>query len=222
MARWAVHSQAVARLQQGATAAATALPKVMLDQRTASSVRVRAECVINHPSKAIEIEDVEARRGVGAGPWKLRGRVGNDAESKTPNRTARTADGASRQGVRLIVGQARDRRAGDDAPDPAARSAMSKPQATSSHARRLRAPRRRLVFPGAIFDSVFLLSNLGTWAARSSYSCPCFYCSPLRVPPSVGPVRYLRIAETQPQGPRAALLGLSARSPGAGRNTYRY
>ena len=56
-----VHSQAVARLQQGATAAATTLPKVMLDQRTASSVRVRAECVINHPSKAIEIEDVEAR-----------------------------------------------------------------------------------------------------------------------------------------------------------------
>ena len=61
MARWAVHSQAVARLQQGATAAATALPKVMLDQRTPSSVRVRAECVINHSSKAIEIEDVEAR-----------------------------------------------------------------------------------------------------------------------------------------------------------------
>ena len=67
LARRAAHSQAVARLQQGATAAATTLPKVMLDQRTASSVRVRAECVINHSSKAIEIEDVEARVAVGAG-----------------------------------------------------------------------------------------------------------------------------------------------------------
>jgi hypothetical protein len=63
-----VHSQAVARLQQGANAAATTLPKVMLDQRTPSSVRVRAECVINHSFKAaIEIEDVEARVAVGAG-----------------------------------------------------------------------------------------------------------------------------------------------------------
>ena len=61
-ARRASYSQAVARLQQGATAAATTLLKVMLDQTTPASVRIRAaECVINHSAKAIEIEDVEAR-----------------------------------------------------------------------------------------------------------------------------------------------------------------
>ena len=61
-ARRAAYSQAVAKLQQGATAAATTLLKVMLDQSTPASVRVRAaECIMNHSSKAIEIEDVEAR-----------------------------------------------------------------------------------------------------------------------------------------------------------------
>ena len=61
-ARRAAYSQAVARLQQGATAAATTLLKVMLDQGTPASVMVRAaECVMTHSSKAIEIEDIEAR-----------------------------------------------------------------------------------------------------------------------------------------------------------------
>lgn len=61
-ARRAAYSQAVARLQQGATAAATTLLKVMLDQGTPASVKVRAaECVMTHSSKAIEIEDIEAR-----------------------------------------------------------------------------------------------------------------------------------------------------------------
>jgi hypothetical protein len=61
-ARRNAYSQAVAKLQQGATAAATTLLKIMLDQNTPASVRVRAaECVMNHSSKAIEIEDVEAR-----------------------------------------------------------------------------------------------------------------------------------------------------------------
>src|SRR5215467_9802094 len=61
-ARRKAYSQAVAKLQQGATAAATTLLKVMLDQNTPASVKVRAaECVMNHSSKAIEIEDVEAR-----------------------------------------------------------------------------------------------------------------------------------------------------------------
>src|ERR1051326_3875175 len=46
-ARRAAYSQAVARLQQGATAAATTLLKVMLDQNTPASVKVRAaECVM--------------------------------------------------------------------------------------------------------------------------------------------------------------------------------
>ena len=61
-ARRVAYSQAVARLQQGATAAATTLLKVMVDQSTPASVKVRAaECVMNHSSKAIEIEDVAAR-----------------------------------------------------------------------------------------------------------------------------------------------------------------
>jgi hypothetical protein len=61
-ARRAAYSQAVAKLQQGTTAAATTLLKVMLDQSTPASVRVRAaECIMNHSSKAIEIEDVGAR-----------------------------------------------------------------------------------------------------------------------------------------------------------------
>jgi hypothetical protein len=61
-ARRAAYCQAVAQLQQGTTAAATTLLKVMLDQSTPASVKVRAaECVMNHSSKAIEIEDVEFR-----------------------------------------------------------------------------------------------------------------------------------------------------------------
>jgi transposase-like protein len=61
-ARRAAFAQSIARLQQGATAAATTLLKIMLDQGTPASVRIRAaECVMNHSSKAIEIEDVEAR-----------------------------------------------------------------------------------------------------------------------------------------------------------------
>ena len=60
-ARRAAYSQALARLQQGATAAATTLLKVMLDQGTPASVKVRAaECVMNHSSKAIELEDFGA------------------------------------------------------------------------------------------------------------------------------------------------------------------
>ena len=51
-ARRAAYSQAVARLQQGATAAATTLLKVMLDQGTPASVRIRAaECIMNHSSR---------------------------------------------------------------------------------------------------------------------------------------------------------------------------
>jgi hypothetical protein len=61
-ARRMAYSQAVAKLQQGATAAATTLIKIMFDKETPASVRVRAaECIMNHSSKAIEIEDVEAR-----------------------------------------------------------------------------------------------------------------------------------------------------------------
>jgi hypothetical protein len=61
-ARRTAFGQAVARLQQGASAAATTLLKTMIDPNTPASVRVRAaECVMNQATKAIEIEDIEAR-----------------------------------------------------------------------------------------------------------------------------------------------------------------
>jgi hypothetical protein len=59
---WPAVAQAIARLQQGTSAAATTLLKTMIDPATPASVRIRAaECILNHSSKAIEIEDVEAR-----------------------------------------------------------------------------------------------------------------------------------------------------------------
>ena len=61
-ARRAAFGQAVARLQQGTSAAATTLLKTMIDPNTPASVRVRAaEAIFNHAAKAIEIEDIEAR-----------------------------------------------------------------------------------------------------------------------------------------------------------------
>jgi hypothetical protein len=61
-ARRAAFGQAVARLQQGTSAAATTLLKTLIDPNTPASVRVRAaEAIFNHSAKAIEIEDIEAR-----------------------------------------------------------------------------------------------------------------------------------------------------------------
>ena len=61
-ARRVAFGQAVARLQQGTSAAATTLLKMMIDPGTPASVRVRAaEAIFNHAAKAIEIEDIEAR-----------------------------------------------------------------------------------------------------------------------------------------------------------------
>src|SRR5664279_465223 len=61
-ARRAAYGQAIARLQQGTTAAATALLKTLIDPATPASVKVRAaEAIFNHAAKAIEIEDIEAR-----------------------------------------------------------------------------------------------------------------------------------------------------------------
>ena len=61
-ARRAAFGQAVARLQQGTSAAATTLLKTMIDPNTPLSVRARAaEAIFNHAAKAIEIEDIEAR-----------------------------------------------------------------------------------------------------------------------------------------------------------------
>jgi len=61
-ARKAAYGQAVARLQQGTSAAATTLLKTLIDPGTPASVKVRAaEAIFNHAAKAIEIEDIEAR-----------------------------------------------------------------------------------------------------------------------------------------------------------------
>ena len=61
-ARRAAFGQAVARLQQGTSAAATTLLKTMIDPGTPASVRVRAaEAIFHHATKAIEIEDIEVR-----------------------------------------------------------------------------------------------------------------------------------------------------------------
>ena len=61
-ARRAAFGQAVARLQQGTSAAATTLLKTMIDPATPASVKVRAaEAIFNHAAKSIEIEDIEAR-----------------------------------------------------------------------------------------------------------------------------------------------------------------
>jgi transposase-like protein len=61
-ARRAGYSQAVARLQQGTSAAATTLLKTLVDPGTPASVKVRAaEAIFHHAAKAIEIEDIEAR-----------------------------------------------------------------------------------------------------------------------------------------------------------------
>ena len=52
----------MARLEQGAAAAAATLLKLMLDPNTPASVKARvADSVFNHAAKAIEIEDIEAR-----------------------------------------------------------------------------------------------------------------------------------------------------------------
>ena len=69
-ARRAAYSQAVAKLQQGATTAATTPLKVDARPGTPASVKVRAaECVMTHSSKAIEIEDIEAK---GSQSWNAR------------------------------------------------------------------------------------------------------------------------------------------------------
>ena len=61
-ARRAAFGQAVARLQQGTSAAATTLLKTMIDPSTPASVKVRAaEAILNHATKAMEIEDIESR-----------------------------------------------------------------------------------------------------------------------------------------------------------------
>lgn len=61
-ARREAFGQATSRLQQGSSAAASTLLKIMLDKDAPTSSRLRAaESVLAHGAKAIEIEDIEAR-----------------------------------------------------------------------------------------------------------------------------------------------------------------
>jgi DNA-binding transcriptional MerR regulator len=61
-ARREAFGQGTARLQQASSAAVSTVLKVMVDQHTAASTKLRAaELVLTHGAKAIEIEDVEAR-----------------------------------------------------------------------------------------------------------------------------------------------------------------
>jgi hypothetical protein len=61
-ARRAAYGQAIARLQQATSAAATTLQKTMIDASTPASIKIRAaEAIFGHAAKAIEIEDIEAR-----------------------------------------------------------------------------------------------------------------------------------------------------------------
>ena len=61
-ARRSAFAQTIARLQQGSSAAATTLMKLMVDPATPASTRARcSEAIINFSSNAIELEDIEAR-----------------------------------------------------------------------------------------------------------------------------------------------------------------
>jgi hypothetical protein len=61
-ARRAAFGKAIARLQQGTSAAATTLLKLLIEPGTPASVRARvADSIFTHAAKAIEIEDIEAR-----------------------------------------------------------------------------------------------------------------------------------------------------------------
>lgn len=61
-ARREAFGQSIARLQQGTSAAATTLLKLLIDANTPASVRARvADSIFNHAAKAIELEDFEAR-----------------------------------------------------------------------------------------------------------------------------------------------------------------
>jgi hypothetical protein len=61
-ARRAAFSQSIARLQQASSAAVATLLKVMVDASAPAASRVRAaDCVLDHATKAIELEDIEVR-----------------------------------------------------------------------------------------------------------------------------------------------------------------
>jgi hypothetical protein len=61
-ARREAFSQAIARLQQSSAAAVSTLLRVMVDQSTPASSRIRAaSCVLDNAIRAMELEDIETR-----------------------------------------------------------------------------------------------------------------------------------------------------------------
>ena len=61
-AKRATFSQSIARLHQMSSAAVSTLGKIMVDANAPASTRVRAaDSILNHTTKAIEIEDIAAR-----------------------------------------------------------------------------------------------------------------------------------------------------------------
>ena len=61
-ARRDAFGQAVARLKQGTSAAATTLLKLLIEPNTPASVRMRAaDSIFHHATRAIEIEELEER-----------------------------------------------------------------------------------------------------------------------------------------------------------------
>ena len=61
-ARRSTFSQSTARLQQASSAAVSTLLKIMVYPSAPAASRVRAaDCVLEHGTRAIEIEDVQAR-----------------------------------------------------------------------------------------------------------------------------------------------------------------
>src|SRR5579862_5314060 len=61
-ARRAAFGQSIARLQQGASAAATTMLKIMVDPGAPAATRLRAaDCVFSHAKQGIEIEDIDVR-----------------------------------------------------------------------------------------------------------------------------------------------------------------
>ena len=62
VAKRAAFGQSIARLHYLSSAAVTTLGKVMLEPGTPPATRVRAaDSILNHTTKAIEIQDIEAR-----------------------------------------------------------------------------------------------------------------------------------------------------------------
>ena len=61
-AKRAAFGQATARLQQGSSAAATTMLKIMVDSNAPATARLKAaDCVLSYVQCAIELEQIEAR-----------------------------------------------------------------------------------------------------------------------------------------------------------------